>query len=153
LITIACLKCNTAIRTVGEGSEIFGLVGHGCEWYPDKYPCPKSGCDGTAQYMEAVAPTAMSQLEVHDLTPYEAFAAFNGLGFPPERDCGETAVREAFKQPVARVGVRQLRGANRSALDWIEFADGVRIYLAASGDGAVVYRVARPFRYAEPNDV
>jgi hypothetical protein len=152
LITLACLKCNTAIRTVGDNREVFALLGHGCEWYPDKYPCPKAGCDGLAQFMEAVAPTALSQLEIHDLTPYEAFAAFNGLGFPPERDCGETAVREAFKQSISKVGVRQLRGENRSVIDWIEFTDGVRIYLAASGAGAVVYRIARPFRYTEAVD-
>jgi hypothetical protein len=86
---------------------------------------------------------------IHDITPQEAFAALNGLGFPPERDCGETAVRQAFASKITDVGVRQIRGANRSALEWIQFEDGTRLYVASSPHGAVVYRLAKRFSYVE----
>jgi hypothetical protein len=92
---------------------------------------------------------ALAGLEIHDVTPQEAFAALNGLGFPPERDCGETAVRQALTKKILNAGVRQIRGINRSVLEWLEFEDGTRLYLASSSDGAVVYRLARRFSYAE----
>lgn len=149
MITIVCLKCRTALRTVGSEAEVHSLLGPGSEYYPESYPCPTDGCDGKAKYLEAISPVALSQLKIYDLTPQEVFAALEGLGLPPERDCGETAVRKAFGSNVTEVGVRQLRGANRSILDWIQFADGTRLYVAASAEGAVVYRLARRHSYAE----
>lgn len=147
MITIACLRCNIGIRTYGDEVEVSSLLVEGSEWYPDQYPCPTDGCGGTAQYLESIDSAALSRLEIHDVTPQEGFAAFNGLGFPPERDCGETAVRAALKSPVVDVGVRQLRGSNRSVLEWLQLEDGTRLYLAASSEGAVVYRLAKRFSY------
>lgn len=151
MITIACMTCGTAIRTAGDEAEVYSLLGHGSEYYPDKYPCVAAGCRGHAQYLEAISPIAMAQLIIHDVTPQEAFAALNGLGLPPERDCGETAVRQALTGRVVDAGVRQIRGSNRSVLEWLLFEDGTRLFLAASGEGAVVYRLARPHSYVEQN--
>jgi hypothetical protein len=151
LIIIACFKCNIALRTSGDEEEVHTLLGAGSEWYPNKYPCPRFGCTGLAEYSTGIQPTALAALELHEVTPQEAFAAFEGLGLPPERDCGETAVRGAFEKKVTNVGVRQLRGRNRSVIDWIEFEDGTRLFLAASGDGAVAYRLAKKFSYVEKN--
>lgn len=151
MIVIACLHCNVAIRTVGDEAEVYQLVGHGSEWYPDKYPCPTAGCPGLAQYLEAIDPNAARQLVIHDVTPQEAFAAIEGLGFPVERDCSETAVRQVFEHKITKTGVRQVRNSNRSIIDWIEFDNGVRMYLAASSDGAVVYRLAGQHSYVEQN--
>lgn len=149
MITLACLRCNVGLRTYGDEAEVSVLLGPESEFYPDQYPCPTDGCGGRAQYLESIDPTALSRLEIHDVTPQEAFAALNGLGFPPERDCGETAVRQALTRKITDVGVRQVRGANRSVLEWIDFEDGTRLYLASSSDGAVVYRLARRFSYVE----
>lgn len=153
MIIIACLTCHVGLRTSGDEAEVHALLAHGSEFYPDQYPCPTDGCPGKGQYLEAIDPAALSQLELHDVTPQEAFAALNGLGFPPERDCGETAVRQALTQKIVKSGVRQLRGANRSILDWLEFEDGTRMYLASSAEGAAVYRLSKRFSYTEKRDV
>jgi len=149
LIILACLRCNVGLRTCGDEAEVSTLLGPESECYPDQYPCPTDGCGGRAKYFESIDSAALSKLELHDVTPQEAFAALNGLGFPPERDCGETAVRQALTKKIANVGVRQVRGANRSVVEWLEFEDGTRLYLASSSDGAVAYRLARRFSYVE----
>jgi len=150
LITIVCLTCRVGLRTCGDEAEVSTLLGPESECYPDQYPCPTDGCVGRAQYLESIDPAALARLEIHEVTPQEAFAALNGLGFPPERDCGETAVRLALTHQVTEAGVRQIRGTNRSVLDWLQLDDGTRLYLASSSEGAVVYRLARRFSYVEP---
>lgn len=151
MIIIACLKCSTALRTSGDVAEVHTLIGQGCEWYPNKYPCPTDGCPGPAEYCQAIDSSAFSALHVHDVTPQEAFAALEGLGLPPERDCGETAVRLALEKKIVSAGTRQLHGVNRCVVEWLEFEDGTRLHLAASAEGAVAYRLSKPFSYVEKN--
>lgn len=149
MIIIACLRCSVGLRTSGDEAEVFTLLGPGSDWYPDKYPCPTDGCTGHSEFVTAIEPSALAALTIYDVSPQEAFAALNGLGLPPERDCGESAVREAFTKKIVGVGARQLRGQNRCAVDWIEFEDGTRLYLGASGDGALAYRLSKRFSYVE----
>lgn len=149
MIVIACLKCSMALRTSGDPAEVHTLLGQGSEWYPDKYPCPRDGCPGPAEYCMSIDSMAFSALEVHDVTPQEAFAALEGLGLPPERDCGETAVRAALEKKITGAGTRQIRGMSRTVIEWLEFEDGTRMYLASSAEGAVAYRLSKPFSYAE----
>ena len=152
MITVVCTTCRMCIRTVGSEEEIDQLAGAASDWFPDKYPCARAGCEARAQYVEAIEPTALAALEVHDLTPLEAFAAFCHLGLPEERDCGETAVREVFsEQEVEAIGAHQIRGANRTILEWVRFKDGTRLYLASSTEGATVYRIATPHSYTGAN--
>jgi hypothetical protein len=97
MIIIACTDCATAVRVTGEHEELSHLLGEmNSEWYPDKYPCPASLCEGKAEFMEGIEPAAMRALTLYDLTPHEAFGAFHGLGLPGERDCGPTAVEKAL---------------------------------------------------------
>lgn len=150
MIVIACTSCGVGVRTFGEHAEVHHLIGQGCDWYPNKYPCPNDRCGRTAEYMQSIDPSALSRLELHDLTPQESFAAFNGLGFPLERDCGETAVRELLlTSSICKAGTRQVRAANRTVVEWLEFEDGSRVYLASSADGAIAYRISRPHSYVE----
>ena len=148
MITIVCMKCGTGIRTMGEPGELHSLF-TGTPWHPNNYPCPSAVCTGQAQLVEAIDALSLSTLNIRDLELQEAYAAFNGLGFPEERDCGKTAVELAFKQSVKKVRVRQLRGQNRSVIDCIIFDDGTRMYVASATEGAVVYRIAKPHSYAE----
>jgi hypothetical protein len=151
MITIVCLKCGTGIRTVGEEDELRSLF-MGSDWYPENYPCANAECSAKAQYVETIESLSLPAMDIHDLEPMEAYAAIHGLGFPEERDCGKTAVELVFEQPVKEVKVRQIRGQNRSVIDYIIFEDGTRLYLASAVEGAVAYRIAKPHSYAEAAD-
>lgn len=115
-------------------------MGPNSEWWPASYPCPK--CRSLAHTIEAVGPDALAALDVYDLNPQEAYSAFNGLGLPQERECGPTAVRLAFQNPIKFIKARLIKGSNRSVLDSIEFADGSVMYFGASPYGAIVYRIS-----------
>lgn len=145
MILIACKDCGIAVRTAGEHAELTHLLGEANEdWYPGNYPCPTSGCKGKASFMEGIEPAAMKMLDIHDLTPQEAFAAFNGLGLPAERDCGPEAVKNALLgNKVVAVGVSLIRGSHRSVLYSITMEDGTIVYLGSSPFGATVYRMAK----------
>jgi len=138
---ILCPQCCLVIRISGDANEFDSLLGAHSQWYPDKYPCPNCGTKCTLQ--EHIEANALRILDVHDLTIAEAFAAFNGLGFPEERECGPTAVRELFKQPIEKIDLQQIRGTNRSVIHSIVFKDGTKMFLAASPMGAIIYRISK----------
>ena len=150
MITIVCTQCGTAVRVMGISEEVSHLFGEQSEWYPDKFPCPRVGCAGKAGIVETIEPSALLTLDMHELTPQEAFAAFHGLGFPEEKDCSATAVEQAFaRSPVKRVQTHKVKGTHRSIIQWFELEDNTRIYLAGSAWGALVYRISKPHSYAE----
>lgn len=143
MIVVVCANCRTAVRIQGgEEEEMENLVGQRSEWYPDKFPCPS--CDAKATVHTAVDAEVMNVLDIHDLTPAEAFVAFNGMGLPEEQECGPTAVNKAFSQPVKKINAKLIKGSNRSVLESIEFEDGTRLFLASSPYGATVYRISKP---------
>lgn len=149
MIFFVC-ECGLALRTVGDPEEVDCLVGTRCEMYPNNYKCPQYGCGGRMQFAESIESESLAKLDVVDLTPSEVFSAFNGLGLPKERDCGETAVRELLMgQKVTGVELRQIRGANRTVVHSIELEGGRRVHLAASPDGPVAYRISSLRRYVE----
>lgn len=145
MIIIACQDCATAVRVTGEHEELNHLLGEmNTEWYPNKYPCPTSGCKGKAEFVEGVEPVALRAMTLYDLTPHEAFGAFHGLGFPEERDCGRTAVEKALlENRVVGVGCALVRGANRSVVYHLKLDNGVTVYFGSSPFGAVVYRIGK----------
>jgi hypothetical protein len=145
VIIIACKDCGTAVRVTGENDQLSHLVGElNQDWYPDKYPCPTAQCAGKAEFMEGIEPSAMRMLTIHDLTPHEAFAAFNGLGLPGEQDCGPTAVREVLlTNKVKAVDTRLIRGSHRSVIYSLTLEDGTILYLGSSSFGATVYRISK----------
>jgi hypothetical protein len=50
---------------------------------------------------------------------------------------------------VKRVHGKDIQGTSRSIIDFLELGDGSKVYLAASAEGATVYRVAKPISYVE----
>lgn len=148
MIFIVCKNCGTAIRTSGEPDQIRALFGESSDWYPDKFPCPKLGCDHNAEFVENVESMALATLSICDLSPEEAFSAFSGLGMPDEHECGPLAVQEALKSPIKKIDAKILKGSNRSIIYWLETEDGTRIYLGSSPYGAIVYRIAKRHSYA-----
>lgn len=150
MIFIICRGCKTGLRIgPGEPGESEMLFGQQSDFYPDRYPCFR--CEKpVAELVPAIDSQALQAVEIFDVTPREAFAAMNGLGLPDEQECSATAVTKLFEsQPVSHVKTRVIRNSHRCIVEYIEFENGVRIYLGSSVLGATVYRVAQPHSYAE----
>ena len=138
---------------MGDFNEADYLVGPSSEWYPDRYPCWNDECTGLATFLQNIDVDALRRLSVRDLNPQEAFLALNKMGMPEERDCTAAAVQLVFKEsPVKHVNARQLQDSHRSVVDHIELDNGVKVYLAASPDGAIVYRISKPHSYTHANE-
>lgn len=156
MIFIACDSCCSALRVTGDVSEVDQLVGQRSEYWPDKYKCYSCGADAVGFLTPEVSALAMAKLHVVDVTAQEAFAALNGLGVPSERTCCEEVIRPLFEAQGLTVRGRTFRGQPRMCLDEIVFPDGTRLFLGASPQGAVIYRITKPHSYAaaaEANDV
>ena len=152
MIVVTCLPCALAIRVMPQRAgqqveirELRELVGDRSDFWPNRFPCPSCGklCPGLME--ELVDERAYALLKLRDLTPIEAFAAFNGMGFPEEQQCSMATLHELFKeQPVRRIVGSDVDGQARAVLDTIELWDGTRVHFGASPAGAVVYRIVRP---------
>lgn len=157
MIIVTCLTCEIAIRVLPESvgdvrsvAEADQLVGEKSDFWPNKYPCPN--CEQPALGIREVAadPRALRLLRMHDLTPQEAFAAFNGLGFPEEQQCSIAALQELLReQPIRRILGRDIGGAPTVHVDALELWDGTKVHLGAGSSGAVVYRIVRPPAYTK----
>jgi len=148
---IACRAegCTLLVRvSPGAEGELESLLGPSSELYPDKFPCPR--CNAHMEVVLAIESTDLALLDVVDLSPPEALAAFSGLGFPEERECGPASVRALMSgATVKSVKVRQVKNSHRSIIEFIELADGTRLFLGSSSHGATVYRIAAPPAYAK----
>jgi len=148
MILVVCMPCALAIRVlpqVGRMEELEELVGRRSIFWPDQFPCPRCGKMAKGILEGTADPRAMHLLEVRDLTAFEAFGAFSGLGFPDEQDCTLEVLHELLReQPIRKLHGANVKGSTRSVIESIELWDGTKIYLGASPDGAVAYRAARP---------
>lgn len=157
MIVITCLPCELAIRVLPENvadvrsvAELDALVGEKSDFWPNKYQCPR--CDQPAAGLREVSadPRALRLMTVRNLSPQEAFALFNGLGFPEEQQCSIEALQELLReQPVRRVIGRNITGATTVHVDAFELWDGTKIHFGAGAAGAVVFRIVRPPSYTK----
>lgn len=148
MIFITCTTCATAIR-VAEGEETDFLVGSHSELatLSRGYRCPS--CSAQMQLTQGMDPISINGLNIHDLTAQEAFAAFNGLGFPEERDCGPEAVSKCFEKEVKNIQMSWLKNTSRTHIEYVEFEDGTKMYFGAAPQGAVIYRIAPPRSFTQ----
>lgn len=146
MIAILCQPCGKGIVvTPGDDGEVENLFFEEGE-LSRTLACPF--CGGDRLHKLDAAQT--STLEVQELTPKEAFAAFSGLGFPDEQDCSPTAVATALtSSPVKTVTARPIKGSHRALIEIIELENGTKLFFGASVHGASVYRISRPRSYAE----
>ena len=96
MIFIVCAVCKAGLR-IGPGApgESEGLFGEQSEYFPNSYPCFR--CEmPIAQFVPAVDSKSLQSIELFDVTPKEAFAAFNGLGIPGEQECSAAAVEKVI---------------------------------------------------------
>jgi hypothetical protein len=153
MILVICQPCSLCMRIMGSSEQITHLVGEQSDYWPNKFPCPR--CEKPcAGYLElSVDPRTLNQVELVELNAEEAFAAFNGLGFPKEGDC-RTEVLEALlrEQPVRKIAGRDVFGTTRCLVEYIELWDGTRLYFGAGSEGAVVYRIVKPQSYVRKID-
>lgn len=156
MIVVVCTACALAVRImptnigdVRSTDEAGVLVGPESSFWPNKFPCPRCEKDATGMLERHADPRALALMTLRDLTPHEAFAAFNGLGFPEEQKCSIETLQELLReQPVRRVIGKDIVGAPTVHIDAIELWDGTRVHFGSGTSGAVVYRIVRPPAYA-----
>jgi hypothetical protein len=160
MILVVCLPCNFAIRVMPENvaltqsqQELDQLVGMRSDFWPDKYPCPRCGKPSRGIREREADAKVLALMAVQDATPQQAFAAFNGLGFPDEHHCSLETVGALLKeQPVRRVVGTNVRGVERTVIDHLELWDGTRMYFGSGAEGAVIYRITRPVSYTAKSE-
>ncbi len=147
MILIVCTVCACALRVTGEDAELRPLIGQQSEFWSNKYTCYR--CGGPAQGFEEAALEVKTPLEIHDVSPQEAFGAMFGLGILAEREVDALIVNALMKEhPVRRVVCKDIPGGNRVVVDRIELWDGSYVHFGSSNEGAVIYRITRPHNYA-----
>lgn len=157
MIVIACLNCGFAVRVMPTRvadtrsvQEVHQMVGKNCDLWPDKFVCVRCGNPVRGLLEREVDPAAMRLVEVRDLTPHEALAAFNGLGLPEEQSCTLERVSQLLlEHPIRRVIGTNVQGMERTIIDSLELWDGTRVYFGAGAEGACIYRIVRPISYTE----
>jgi hypothetical protein len=155
MIIVTCLPCELAIRVmptnIGQSStmrELEELVGQKSDFWPDKFPCPACGKHATGMREREADARVLALMTLRDVTPQEAFAAFNGLGFPDEQKCSLGEVEALLReQPVKKIIGSNVTGAQRTIIDSLELWDGTKVHFAAAAEGAVIYRITRPISY------
>jgi hypothetical protein len=156
MIIVACTPCNLVIRVMptkaGDVScvrELDQLVGRRSSFWPDQYPCPTCGVMAQGFDERTVQEALLAATACRELTPLEAYSAFNGFGFPDEQRCSlETVQRLLMSMPIKKVIGTDVRGSERTLIDALELQDGTKLHFAAGGDGAVIYRITHPTSYA-----
>jgi len=141
MILIICTQCTAAFRVMGGLEEVDGLVGKHSEWWPSKYPCVQCGGTASAVPEEGFDVTTLPS-PIRTLEAEEMFIALQGGGLPEERVCTEKEVAALLLgERVAKIKGYNIAGTSRYCLEWIEFADGSRMHLVASTEGAIVHRI------------
>lgn len=142
MIIFTCLSCETTLRVMGDPHEVSRIVGKDSEVWQN-FKCVH--CDKTMVNMLEIEadPIALSRTQIIDLTPIEAFVAYNGMGLPSERQCSKEVIEGLFAAPVRKIA-GQATVTGRYILESIEFWDGTKIHLGSSPAGAIVYRVTWP---------
>jgi len=131
-------------------TEQESLVGVGSEFYPDKYVCPRcnAACEVHRTYCKVDSRECL-QLEADEL-----YAALHGLGLPEQLDCAKATVEQLFRsRTCVRIGGHDLPHDRRIAIDYFEFDDGTRAYLACSSFGPVIYKVVRLPNYTKRKEL
>jgi hypothetical protein len=149
-IVIVCLECGLAIRVIGNQEEAALLIGDHSDMWPDKYSCPRCEKQADGMLETEIEAEVMDRLDIRDLNPQEAYAAFNGLGLPDEQKCGLEAATELFKKfPVRSIVGKNVPGTTRCVVYELQLTDGTRICFTSSPSGACIYRIVRPTSYTE----
>lgn len=151
MLIVSCQRCHTAVRVLGEPSQLDPLVGRDSEFWHDKYVCVSCGQKGCQGLPEVdVDPEDLQKMKLRDLSPQEMYAAQMGLGTPDEMTCDLRTVRDLLENKrLKKIHGRNVTGTSRACLDELELEDGTKLHLGASAHGAVVFRISRAVSYTE----
>ncbi len=155
MIVILCEHCRLCVRVMPSKiteaqsvNEALLLVGPQSGFWPDKFLCAR--CDQPAKgFMEDhVDLRVLELMEVLDLTPQEAFASFQGAGIPVQQVASIEQVQELLREkPIRKVHGASVKGGRHALVESLELWDGTIVFLAASPQGAVIYRIRPPSSY------
>lgn len=142
-----CDSCHSGFRVIEDDIDRARmLIGESSD--VGKVVCPRCAA-ALGRYREIeVDGTVMRRLKVTDLTTDEMYAALNGFGLPEEVQCSRRRVQEVLENTKIKKVVGRDTAAGRFVIDSILFEDNKRMYLGASSEGAVVYRISEPYDYA-----
>jgi len=150
MLLVICASCRAALRISGGEFEDTRLVSEGSEFWPDKYPCPFCDRAATAYRPSDISPDALRLMTVYELGPVEAYAAFQGLGMPHERELSPDLLDSLLREkPVRRVVSAPVPGSRHLLIDHLELWDGTKVFFGAGAVGAVVFRVRSPPHYTK----
>lgn len=148
MILIVCPTCACGLRVTGDPDEVYTLLGPGSSFWPDKFTCFR--CTGPARGFLDTEVQLKISLDLKEVSAKEAFAAIHGLGIPAEREVDRLVVEALLReQPIKKIACADIPGGNRVTVDFLELADGTRLHFGSSNEGAVIYRITKPHRYAE----
>lgn len=154
MIVVVCQRCSVAARVLGEDREVHTLVGPASEWWPNNFKCVS--CEGPAKgvlesSLDHLDDAAMAPLKWRELTAQELFSSQLGMGLPEERGCDFETVKDLLlNKKITQVKGVTVPNTTRTVLEHVIFEDGTRMYFGAGPQGAVVYRIAKPYTPKEP---
>ena len=153
MILFVCdsLECKTVTRVMGRSvDEVQALVGEGSEWWPKGYKCPQCEGPASALYEIQINPNQFKDFHVRELDSEDYFRFLMGVGLPEETDCSIEALQKIFHDgTVKKIAGHRIPGAKRFCVEWVEMADGTRLYFGASSHGATIYRIVKKPNYTE----
>lgn len=142
MILYICTSCCFAARVLDDPANMLGPTSD--TWAGSTCPRCESTSTLVGTFERDVDTLLTAKLRITDLTDVECFNMLHGGGLPEEGVAPPELVRAALvASPVESVGVESIPGTMRTVITHLILRDGTRLYLAASPQGALVYRLAR----------
>ncbi len=142
MILYICTSCYFTARVLDDPANMLGPTSD--TWTSSTCPRCESASTLVGAFERDVDTLLTAKLRITDLTDVECFNMLHGGGLPEEGIAPPELVKAALlASPVEGVGVEGIPGTMRTIITHLILRDGTRLYLAASPQGALVYRLAR----------
>ena len=146
---LACDNCLMVIRVLGDAEVIDNLIIRHSKWTAG-WPCVSENCHecmrrvtDTEEVSGIFAAADTSLIRVNELSPEDAFKALCGLGLPEEIGALPEVIRALLLSNKVKDIQNWQSASGRTVIDWLELENGVRIHLASSPAGPIVYKITR----------
>lgn len=142
MILYICTSCYFTARVLDDPANMLGPTSD--TWTSSTCPRCESASTLVGAFERDVDTLLTAKLRITDLTDVECFNMLHGGGLPEEGIAPPELVKAALlASPVEGAGVEGIPGTMRTIITHLILRDGTRLYLAASPQGALVYRLAR----------
>lgn len=148
---LACDRCHTAVKLIGEDQSIHDLLVAHPRW-SDGYPCFTKGCQHhlakitDSAFLNNLTTLANNGLiRLHYLNATELFQALCGCGLPEEagQRFSKEVIESLFTAAVSVVPSLRTSPSGRVIVDAITLSNGLKIHLCSSPHGAEILKVTR----------